>query len=202
MFGVRRPVYIPRHTTRSHFFHAHPPRPWMDICAKLRRVSYPMLARIDNLPSLSLPSFDLHILRHHSAFWTTPYRYPFLVDADDEASGSPPTPLPATPTCTRSHHAMSIPHASAIADSGHLHAYRRQSSLEYHHFPRPSAYCGHSVPKSYTLSMLCSQYYCSPRPCTSCYPPGAVVSSSRGVYHHFHPDQSWVRYVLTLKNSR
>ncbi len=84
---------------------------------------------------------------------TTPYRSPPLVDADDEASASPPTPLPATPTCTRSHHAMSIPHASAIAapaDSGHLHAYRRQSAPESYHFPRPSAYCGHSVPKSYT----------------------------------------------------
>ncbi|SJL17972.1 uncharacterized protein ARMOST_21543 [Armillaria ostoyae] len=86
-----------------------------------------VLARMDNLRSLSLPSFDLHILRHHSAFglrhiefgntrlsgqaeielltWldgqtnVVSLRFPFLLDDDDDAS--PPTPLPATPTRTR-----------------------------------------------------------------------------------------------------
>ncbi|KAK0226844.1 hypothetical protein EDD85DRAFT_940593 [Armillaria nabsnona] len=62
-------------------------------------------------------SYTLQSTRHEP-FWSTPYqaeaelltwlddqtnvvslRFPFLVDDDDDAS--PPTPLPATPTCTR-----------------------------------------------------------------------------------------------------
>ncbi|KAK0471458.1 hypothetical protein IW261DRAFT_894432 [Armillaria novae-zelandiae] len=87
-----------------------------------------VLARMDNLRSLSLPSFDLHILRHHSAFglrhiefgntrlaeqaeaelltWLDgqtnvfSLRFPFLVDGDDE-DVLLPTPLPTTPTRIR-----------------------------------------------------------------------------------------------------
>ncbi|KAK0477161.1 hypothetical protein EDD18DRAFT_1337998 [Armillaria luteobubalina] len=87
-----------------------------------------VLARMDNLRSLSLPSFDLHILRHHSAFglrhiefsntrlseqaeaellmWldgqtnVVSLRFPLLVDDVDE-DASPPTPLPSTPTRIR-----------------------------------------------------------------------------------------------------
>ncbi len=87
-----------------------------------------VLARMDNLHSLSLPSFDIHIVRHHSAFglrhiefgntrlsgqaeaelltWldgqtnVVSLRFPFLVDDEDD-DASPPTPLPATPTRTR-----------------------------------------------------------------------------------------------------
>ncbi|PBK62041.1 hypothetical protein ARMSODRAFT_1062107 [Armillaria solidipes] len=86
-----------------------------------------VLARMDNLRSLSLPSFDLHIVRHHSAFglrhiefgnthlsgqaeielltWldgqtnVVSLRFPFLLNDDDDAS--PPTPLSTTPTRTR-----------------------------------------------------------------------------------------------------
>ncbi|KAK0432965.1 hypothetical protein EV421DRAFT_1910519 [Armillaria borealis] len=87
-----------------------------------------ILTCMDNLCSLTLPSFDLHImiLRHHSAFrlchikfGNTPLsrqaeaelltwldgqtniislRFPFLLDDDDDAS--PPMPLPTTPTGT------------------------------------------------------------------------------------------------------
>ncbi|KAK0209929.1 hypothetical protein IW262DRAFT_499427 [Armillaria fumosa] len=88
-----------------------------------------VLARMDNLRSLSIPSFDLHILRHHSAFglryiefgntrlseqaeaelltWldgqtnVVSLRFPFLVDDDDDDDSSPPTPLPTTPTRIR-----------------------------------------------------------------------------------------------------
>ncbi|PBK79687.1 hypothetical protein ARMGADRAFT_1172281 [Armillaria gallica] len=87
-----------------------------------------VLAHMDNLRSLSHPSFDLHILRQHSAFglrhiefgntrlsgqaeielptWldgqtnVVSLRFPFLLD-DDDVDASPPTPLPATPTRTR-----------------------------------------------------------------------------------------------------
>ncbi|PBK62036.1 hypothetical protein ARMSODRAFT_981024 [Armillaria solidipes] len=98
-------------------------------CAQTRAYLIPrVLARMDNLRSLSLPSFDIHILRHHSAFglrhiefgntrlsgqaeielltWldgqtnVVSLRFPFLVD-DDDVDASPHTPLPATPTRTR-----------------------------------------------------------------------------------------------------
>ncbi len=87
-----------------------------------------VLARMDNLRSLTLPSFDLRIVRHHSAFglhyiefgntrisgqaeiellmWRdgqtsiVSLRFPFLVDDNDDDE-SPPTPLPTTPTHTR-----------------------------------------------------------------------------------------------------
>ncbi|KAK0432067.1 hypothetical protein EV421DRAFT_1911258 [Armillaria borealis] len=103
-----------------------------------------VLVRVDNLRSLTLPSFDLHILRHDSAFglrhiavgntclsgqteaelltWldgqtnVMSLQFPFLLDDNDDAS--PPTPLPATPTRTR----------LLSADSGHLHAYRSHST--------------------------------------------------------------------------
>ncbi|KAK0184247.1 hypothetical protein F5146DRAFT_252895 [Armillaria mellea] len=95
-----------------------------------------VLAHMDNLRSLSLPSFDLHILRHHSAFglrylefrnthlsgqaeaellmWldgqtnVISLRFPFLLD-DDNGNVSPSTPLPATPMPTRILSAPTLP---------------------------------------------------------------------------------------------
>ncbi|KAK0207809.1 hypothetical protein IW262DRAFT_1529398 [Armillaria fumosa] len=95
-----------------------------------------VLACMDSLHSLSLPSFDLHILRHHSAFglhhiefgnthlseraeaelltWldgqtnVVSLRFPFLVDDDDDDT-SPPTPLPTTPMRIRLLSALSQP---------------------------------------------------------------------------------------------
>ncbi|PBK80363.1 hypothetical protein ARMGADRAFT_1020928 [Armillaria gallica] len=100
-----------------------------------------VLARMDNLRSLSLPSFDIHILRHHSAFglrhiefgnthlsgqaegelltWLdgqtniVSLRFPFLID-DDGDDASPPTPLPATPTRTRLLSAPTTPSQSFL----------------------------------------------------------------------------------------
>ncbi|KAK0485524.1 hypothetical protein EDD18DRAFT_698746 [Armillaria luteobubalina] len=100
-----------------------------------------VLARMDNLRSLSLPSFDLHILRHHSAFglrhiefgntrlseqaeaelltWldgqtnVVSLRFPSLVDNDDD-DASPPTPLPSTPTRIRLLSAPTTPSKSFL----------------------------------------------------------------------------------------
>ncbi|KAG7439285.1 uncharacterized protein BT62DRAFT_768359 [Guyanagaster necrorhizus] len=86
-----------------------------------------VLARMDNLRSLTLPSFDIHVVRHHSAFglrhvefgdtrlsWQAEaelltwldgqtnivsLRFPSLLDDGDDSS--PSTPLPATPTRSR-----------------------------------------------------------------------------------------------------
>ncbi|KAK0442513.1 uncharacterized protein EV420DRAFT_1077026 [Desarmillaria tabescens] len=86
-----------------------------------------VLARMDNLHSLVLPSFDLHIVRHHSAFglrhiefgnthlsgqaeadlltWldgqtnVISLRFPSLLEDGDDSP--PSTPLPTTPTRTR-----------------------------------------------------------------------------------------------------
>ncbi len=121
---------------------------------------------MDNLRSL--PSFDIHILRHHSAFglchidigntrlseqaeaellmWldgqtnVVSLRFAFLVD-DHDVNASPPTPLPATPTRTRLLSAPTTssqpflflmpplsPPAYSNADSGYVHAYRRDSA--------------------------------------------------------------------------
>ncbi|PBK79404.1 hypothetical protein ARMGADRAFT_136122 [Armillaria gallica] len=87
---------------------------------------------MDNLRFITLPSFDLHIVRHHSVFglrhiefgnarlsgqaeielltWldgqtnAVSFRLPFLLDDDDDAL--PPTALPATSTCI---HLLSAP---------------------------------------------------------------------------------------------
>ncbi len=100
-----------------------------------------VLARMDNLHSLSLPSFDIHIVRHHSAFglrhiefgntrlsgqaeaelltWldgqtnVVSLRFPFLVDDEDD-DASPPTPLPATPTRARLLSAPTTPSQSFL----------------------------------------------------------------------------------------
>ncbi len=106
---------------------------------------------MNNLCSLTLPSFDLHILRHHSAFglryiefgnthlcgqaegelltWldgqtnVVSLRFPFLIN-----DASPPTPLPAMPTHTRllsARHAKPtffISHASAITAPAYSNA--------------------------------------------------------------------------------
>ncbi|KAK0226854.1 hypothetical protein EDD85DRAFT_1027347 [Armillaria nabsnona] len=100
-----------------------------------------VLARMDNLRFLTLPSFDIHILRHHSAFglryiefgntrlsgqaegelltWldgqtnVVSLRFPFLLDDDDD-DASPPTPLPATPTRIRLLSAPTTPSQSFL----------------------------------------------------------------------------------------
>ncbi|PBK85918.1 hypothetical protein ARMGADRAFT_1035914 [Armillaria gallica] len=126
------------HTARRNRYHK-PRRCWCRYSQQVSRSCHPsaqtwahlmprVLARMDNLRSLTLPSFDLYILHHHSAFglrhvefgntrlsgqaeaellmWldsqtnVVPLRFPFLLD-DDDKDASPPTPLPATPTRTR-----------------------------------------------------------------------------------------------------
>ncbi|KAK0226861.1 hypothetical protein EDD85DRAFT_164863 [Armillaria nabsnona] len=100
-----------------------------------------VLARMDNLRSLTLPSFHIHILRHHSAFglrhiefgstrlsghaeaelltWldgqtnVVTLRFPFLID-DEDGDASPPTPLPATPTRIRLLSAPTTPSQSFL----------------------------------------------------------------------------------------
>ncbi|KAK0433916.1 uncharacterized protein EV420DRAFT_490072 [Desarmillaria tabescens] len=88
-----------------------------------------VLARMDNLHSLVLPSIDLHIIQHHSAFDlrhiefgdthlsgqaeanlltrldgqtnVVSLRFPFLLEDDDGDEPPPSTPLPATRMRTR-----------------------------------------------------------------------------------------------------
>ncbi len=117
-------VDIPCHTTRSHFSHAHPPHPCMGMGTN-SGVSMPrILAHMDSLRFLTLPSFYLHILCHHTTIlnlgihirlsgqakrellkWLdsqtnmVSFRFPFLLDNDGDTS--PLMPFPPTLTCTR-----------------------------------------------------------------------------------------------------
>ncbi len=173
--------------------------------AQVQHVSLPVLTCIDNLHSLSLPSFDLRIVHHHSAFG--------LHHINPVPCRSRWRGICVTAYITSCHSCMYLLPPRHVYSS--CLRYRRSHRLRTpSHIQTPifsqilpfskalriwRALCSQVL---HALSMLCSQYYCSPRPCTSCYPPGAIAFSSWRIYHHFHPDQSWVWYVLTLKNLR
>ncbi len=179
---------------------------------RLARISYPAYSHAWTTSGLIAPSFDIHILRHHSAFglrhiefgnthlsgqaegelimWldgqtnVVSLRLPFLIDDDDD-DASPHTPLPATPTGTRLLSAPTTPSEPFLFPMPRYH----RSRLLQHRL-------GTRWP---ILPRLCCLILQPSRPSTSSYPPRAFSTSNRRVYHHFQANLCWFRPTTTLE---